>query len=77
LIRRCLKLCLKVFDTGILSQPEKQCIASCLGKYKDAERYMVEKMHKVMTERAKGNPDLKSLYNGTSEEARAIVGDKL
>jgi hypothetical protein len=66
-----------VFDSGLISQPERQCIASCLGKYREAERYMAEKVHQIMHAQAMGSAEIKALYNGTSEEAKAIVGDQL
>lgn len=49
----------------------------CLTKYRESERYMVEKMHKVMHAQVMQSNDLKPLYDGVNDEAKAIVGDKL
>jgi hypothetical protein len=38
---------------------------------------MIEKMHKVMHAQVMQSSELKPLYDGVSDEAKAIVGDKL
>lgn len=47
----------------------------CLGKYRESERYLVEKMHKIMHEHAMASADIKPLYDGVRDEAKAIIGD--
>lgn len=37
---------------------------------------MAEKLYQIMHAQAMQSPEIKSLYNGTSEQAQAIVGDK-
>jgi hypothetical protein len=60
-----------------LNQTEKKCVMDCLTKYRESERYMIEKMHKVMHAQVMQSSELKPLYDGVSDEAKAIVGDKL
>jgi hypothetical protein len=35
----------------------------CLGKYKESERYLGEKVHKLMTEHAAQNQEIGALYD--------------
>jgi hypothetical protein len=52
-------------------------VGSCLQKYRESERYMAEKMHQIMQAQVMQSPEVKALYNGTSEQPHGIVGDKL
>jgi len=38
-----------------------------LGRFREAEKYLVEKMHKVMQEHALRSPELKPLYDGVND----------
>lgn len=71
-----MRQCLTSFKEAALTQQDKRCIASCLHKYRESERYLVEKMHKVMHDHAMRDPNIKPLYDGTGAQAKQEVGDK-
>jgi hypothetical protein len=57
----------KDFKEATLQDNEKFCIKNCLHKFKDAEKFMIEKIHRTMETLIRSDTSLMASYKDEAE----------